>query len=193
MTIKELSKAVYEDLNGRIVSVSDEEETYRIVFECDDWESHNKPRRFVLSFFDVPEATATPSFSGGVQVTDDHPLLWNHNEEHVSLFFSSVATNPMELMCELYEGHSRLLDGQRKLTDYLHADRRLLNLGHGLMAQGPRRVIEEYAKIIGDRLRYSIVQGYKPRGGYRVALFDECFVVFRENSVAELSIAAATG
>jgi hypothetical protein len=186
ITFDELSEAVYEDLNGRIVSVSTDQQAHHVLFECDDWRrDHDGQRRFELVFRDVPEATATPSVSGGIHAAHEHPLLWQHNDEHVSMFFSSSPSQPLELLGALYEAHSRLLGGWRELGDYLHASSELLRGGHGLFAKGPKRIIDDYSRVVGDRLHHAIVHGHTPRGGYQVVLFDECYVICQSVSVVE--------
>jgi hypothetical protein len=182
---EELCDAVYEDLNGRINLVAWEMERYRIQFECDDWETYDRRRQFDLLFSDVPEAIATPSLSDSLEALDNHPLLWQHNEPHQSMFFSSRPPNPSELVGRLYEVHQRLFGTRRHLADYLHADAELLSNGHGLLAQGPKPLIEEYVKAIGDQLRHSILPSFVPRGGFRLALFDTSFVVYGKVEVVE--------
>jgi hypothetical protein len=184
---EELCDSIHEDLNGRINLVAWDRERYRVEFECDDWENYDRRRRFDLLFSDMPEATVAPSLSDSITVLDSHPLLWQHNEPHQSMFFSSRPPNPRELVGRLYEVHQRLFGHWRSLADCLHADAELLSKGHGLLAQGPQPVIEEYAKAIGDQLRHSILSAYVPRGGYQLALFDSAFVVFREVHVTERS------
>jgi len=185
ITFKELSEAVYEDLNGHIVTVSDDDKGYRILFRCNDWHDLKKTRQFELVFDGVQESNATPSASGGLRLLEEHPLLWQHNSEHVSMFFSSAPSRPLEMIGHLYEAHTRLFGRWREFTDYLRADLELLRGGQGLLARGPKRAIQEYAKVIGNELRHSIVQGHTPRGGYRVVVFDECYVVCRDVSVIE--------
>jgi hypothetical protein len=58
-----------------------------------------------------------------------------------------------------------------------------------MFAKGPRRVIDEYATVVGDKLRYTILSGYTPQGGYRVVLFDKRHVVCRAVSVVEHELA----
>jgi hypothetical protein len=185
ITFEELSEAVYEDLNGRITAVSADQQAYHVFFECDDWRDHDRRRHFELVLGDVPEATATPSASGDIQAAHEHPILWQHNDEHVSMFFSSSPSQPLELLGALYEAHTRLVGGWRELGDYLHTTSELLRGGHGLFAQGPRRIIEDYARVAGESLRHSIVHGHSSPGGYQVVLFDECYVVCRSVSVVE--------
>jgi hypothetical protein len=191
ISIEELSQAVYEDLNGRIVTVSNEPE-YRVVFVCDDWSippndrhARQPQRAFELTFDEVQESTATPSSSGSLSVADDHPLLWNHNEEHLEMYFSSAPDDPYALVGMLYAAHGRLLRGWRRLGAYLHAGPELLKQGYGHFARGPRGVIEEYSRVVGTRCQYTILPGHTPKGGYRVVLFDECYVVCRGISVVE--------
>jgi len=185
MTFNELSEAVYEDLNGRVLSVSSDEKAYRVVFECDDWRDNDRRRRFELIFEDVPEANATSSECWGFHLVEEHPLLWNHNEENVSMFFSSTPSDPLALLGRLYEAHTLLVGEWREMSRYWKAGSKLLQLGYGLLAEGPRRIIDEYARVVGDTLRFSIVHGHNPRGGYRVVFFDECYVVCRNVSVIE--------
>jgi hypothetical protein len=142
-------------------------------------------------FDDVPEATATPSSCGSFHVADDHPLLWQHNDESVSMFFSSASPEPFALLGRLHEAHAALFGGWRELSAYWDAGSELLRVGYGRLADGPRRAINEYARVVGETLRYSIVQGHTPRGGYRVVLFDECYVVCRSVSVIEHELAAS--
>jgi hypothetical protein len=191
VSIEELGNAAYEDLNGRIVTVSSEPK-YRIVFVCDDWsipphDRHIRGQRrvFELTFDEVQESTATPSSSGILSVVDDHPLLWNYNEKHLEMYFSSAPDDPLSLVGMLYAAHGRLLRGWRRLGEYLHAGPELLKQGYGQFAKGPRRVIEEYSRVVGTRCRYTILQGHTPRGGCRVVLFDHCYVVCRGISVVE--------
>src|SRR5262245_58969210 len=126
ITLEELSECVYEDLNGRIVTVDVKLETYHVFFECDDWSDHSRRRRFELVFRDVPEATATPSSAEGLVAVAEHPVLWQHNDGLISRFFSSAPREPMDLIGRLYEAHERLCCGWRRLSDCLHADSALL-------------------------------------------------------------------
>jgi len=185
MTFEELSEAIYEDLNGQIATVARDRERYSVFVECDDWQQHDRRRRFELLFEEVQESTATPSCLSSLQSASDHPLLWNHNDEHLTMYFSSVPASPLELLGQLYEAHSLLLGVWRPLSDYLHAGSALMQQGYGQFAQGPRRVIEEYVHVVGDQCRYSIIHGHTPKGGYRIVLLDECYVVCRRVSVVE--------
>jgi hypothetical protein len=194
ITFDELSQAVYEDLEGEVLSVTKDGQALRIIFECDDWRNHKGRSRFELLCDGVAESTATPSQSGTVHLSEEDPLLWQHNEENVSLFFSSAPSEPFELLGRLYDAHVRLFGGwsqwsaSREFRDYWHADADLLRAGNGRLAEGPKCVIDEYVKVIGNRLRYSIVHGYTPSQAHRVLLFSECYVVCRSVAVTECAV-----
>jgi len=190
MTFDELSESVYEDLKGHIVTVSNDGITYRIIFECDDWRGHERRRRFELAFQDVAEANATPSMCEHFHIVDEHPLLWQHNDESVSMFFSSALSEPQTLLGQLYEAHAAMFGGWRELSDYWYAGSGLLRAGYGLLAEGPRRVIDEYARVVGDSLRYSIIHRHSPFGKYRVVLLNDCYVVCSSVSVNEEELSA---
>lgn len=184
ITLEELCEGVYEDLNGRVVAVKSDLDTYRVTFECDDWNDCEQRRRFEFAFNDVPESTVTPSYCDSLETFNAHPLLWRHNEEHAEVYFSSAPSNPMELIGRLYEAHERLFGGWRRL----HADSMMLEGGHGLLAKGPKQAVNEYLAAIGDSLCYSIVSGHTPKGGYRIMLFDNDYVVYRDVEVVEREI-----
>lgn len=61
-----------------------------------------------------------------------------------------------------------------------------LRQGHGKLAEGPRNVIEGCARVIDGDLWTSIVDGVKPAGGYRAAIFEDQYVVCKGVSVREV-------
>jgi hypothetical protein len=190
ISLEDLSAAIFEDLNASVRSVTLEQSHFRIVLECDDWQESGRKRAFQLRFNGVAETTLTPGWFGNIFVETEHPLLWKHNEAHLSMYFSSAPNAPTALIGELYERHQELVSDWRLLSETLHADSALLKSGYGLFAQGPKRIIEEFARLVDGRLNYSILPAYLPQGGYRVALFDSQFVIFKNVEVTELPLIA---
>ncbi len=138
MKFEELSEQVYEDLNGYINAVIKKERTYQVIFECDDWLNPAQRRRFILEFENVAEFHITPGDCGAMYTTTDHPLLWDHNEVHDSIYFSSSPDNPAEFLGLLYSAHCSLLKDWRPFNRYVYVNLSSLQRGDGLLAEGPR-------------------------------------------------------
>jgi hypothetical protein len=190
ISLEDLSVEINEDLHATVRSVTLEQSHFRIDLECDDWQESGRKRAFQLRFNGVAETTLTPGWIGEFSIEAEHALLWKHNEAHLSMYFSSAPNAPMELIGELYELNRELVSYWRPLSESLHADSTLLKCGYGLFAQGPKRIIEEYARLVDGRLNYSILPAYVPQGGYRVALFDSQYVIFKNVEVTELPLIA---
>ncbi len=188
MKFEELSEQVYEDLNGRIVATIKREQTYQVIFECDDWLGPSQRQRFTLEFGNVAEFNVTPGECGVIYATADHPLLWDQNEDLDSIYFSSRPANPAEFLGLLYSAHCSLVKGWRPFSQYAHADLSLLQRGDGLLAEGPRRVIEAYATIAEGRVRYSIVHKHTLRGGYQVVFFEKDYIICQTLPMIKLDV-----
>jgi hypothetical protein len=181
MTIEELTASHYEDLSGRVISVAANAQAYKIRFECTDWEELSRTRVFDITFNEVVESSVTPEPVEGIQIPDDHPLLWKHNCEHVSIFFSSIPPQPFELLGRLYETHLRIFEDSRPMSDFVHADSKILSSGCGLLAQGPKPLMEEFAAVLAQTpaVRFTIVHAFTPAGNCRLILFDQKFIIFK--------------
>ena len=186
MTIDELSAEVYEDLNGKVVSVSHRDDTTTVVYECDDWENPVGRVSFRLHCTAVAETTVTRGWSEGLVWTADHPLLLNHNQEHGDLFFSSRPSNPHEVLGLLYQAHENLFGGWRPLRNHINRCGKtdeILAGGHGLLASGPLPLLEIYRESLGQLLTTKVVKTHAPDGGYHALVFDETFVICKEVGV----------
>ncbi|RFA26233.1 hypothetical protein CAI21_17280 [Alkalilimnicola ehrlichii] len=191
MNIETLSEKVYEDLNGRITSVEDSEGIV-IYFLCDDWNGFSSSRVFQIQCFDVKESDIQPTFSGGVLFTAQHPLLWNHNETHGYLYYSSEPANRYEILGRVWEAHEKVFGGWRPLTDYAntyHAGQfiEFCKGTHGQLAQGPRSVLDAYQSAVAGLLETKFVASFTPEGGYKALVFDTCFVICKSVAVTELT------
>ncbi len=191
MKIEELSEKLYEDLNGRITAV-DFLEDLVIYFQCDDWNDHDKIRFFKITCHGVKESNVHPSASGELEFTDSHQLLWNHNEPHGYLYYSSEPENRYEILGRIWVAHERLLGGWRSLKEYANTYNKgqLIEFcqgSHGQLAQGPKPLMEVYQDAVGDKVKTNYVPSYNPEGGYKALVFDECFVICKKVSVVVVS------
>lgn len=190
MNIEELLEHVYEDLNGKITSV-DYNDDLLVNYQCDDWNDCEKTRRFIITCVDVKESDIRESPSGDVNFTSDHQLLWNHNEPHGYLYYSSEPKNRYEILGRVWEAHELVLKGWRPLTDYVntyHAGEfiEFCKDSNGLLAQGPKPILEAYDKAVTGLVTTNYVPSYNPEGGYKALVFDDGFVICKSVTVVEI-------
>ncbi len=189
-TFEELSRNYHGFLDGRITVVSADGTTMRMLFECDCWRETRR-RQFEFIFQDVAECTVVPAAIDAIDLGASHPLLWDHNLAHCSLFFYSAPADPESIIGRLYEAHARLFGGWRDMGRYVKATTATLRAGFGLLAEGPGNLIAEYARVVEGVMRCSRLTRRTPAGGYAIALFDDCYAVCR--SVAAIEHTAVAG
>ncbi|MGF1727788.1 hypothetical protein [Photobacterium nomapromontoriensis] len=191
MDIEKLSKELYEDLNGRITAVDYAAELV-ITFQCDDWNDYDVTRKFRITCHGVKESEVQPSSSGSLEFTGEHQLLWNHNEPHGYLYYSSKTENRHEILGRLWETHEIIFGGWRSLTDYANTYRtgQLIEFckgANGQLAHGPKPLLEAYEHALVGKIKTNYVFSYQPEGGYKALVFDSCFVICRSVEVEEIS------
>ena len=191
MTIQTLSKYIYQDLNARIISLSQKQD-FKIHIECDDWNSSDCKRNFMLSCFEVIESTAFPSYFDELNFCNNHQLLWNHNEQHGELYYSSETQSENELLGVLWKVHEETFGGRRPLNDYVNIyyqnqKLRFCTGSGGQVAKGPNPILKVYQNALKDKLILNHISTYTPPGGYKALIFDDSFVICKRIEVKELT------
>jgi hypothetical protein len=176
ISFKDLCEEIYEDSNARVEKLAFND-SLRISLVYEQSPSNDAWREVTLEADDVVEHSISASFFQNVSWLVDHPLLWKHNCEHATMFFSSPCERPFELLGRLYERHQAVIGDWRNMAEYVTADSERLCGGYGEFAKGPRRLIDEYAAVAAHFLKYTIVHGYTPPAGYGLLMFDDGFVV----------------
>lgn len=190
MNIEELTKELYDDLNGRITAVDHSSELI-IYFRCNDWRHQQETRHFKITCHDVQESNIQPSPSDEIEFTDTHPLLWKHNEPHGYLYYSSAPENRYDILGRIWEAHEKAFGGWHPLTDFAniyYSDQTMefCKGSNGQLASGPKPLLDLYQSAIGNRIRTNQVTSYTPSGGYKALIFDSCFVVCKSVSIHEI-------
>jgi hypothetical protein len=178
MTIEELEREYYEDLNGKITAVSLFNAGLDIAFECDDWRKNGRVE-VTIRCHDLAYSTVRPSASGLLRLVDDHPVLWEYNTEHLQVYFLSRPQNAFELSGRLHEAVAQLFDRFQPCSRFLYASAETLAVGNGLLARGPRPVMEALMGIAQKYVLCSMIPTHKPAGGYKLLEFDDCYAVCR--------------
>jgi hypothetical protein len=176
MTLEELEAEFYEDLEGRITAVRLIDDASQIDFECNHWREESRIAASIICH-GVVESTVTAGDIGLIERPADHPLLWEYNEAHANLYFSSAPPNPFELLGRLYTVHEKLFKGWRLPSAYIHASADVLSGGHGQLAHGPVRAITAYKDVVEPLVQYSVVSTYTPKENRQLVLFDDSFII----------------
>ena len=93
---------------------------------------------------------------GCLDIERDHPLLWPYAGPHIQLSFRGRTGDPAPLLGELWEAHETVTGSWLELREFLNPNltaRDLLASGSGILAEGPRRLLEVYATVLA---RHSI-------------------------------------
>ncbi|MGY0074617.1 hypothetical protein [Vibrio proteolyticus] len=190
MQIEELAEILYEDLNGQITSI-EQGEVLKIQFECDDWVENDFIRRFEINCIDVEESEINVSESGNLDFYNVHPLLLKYNEPQGQLYYSSVAVNKYEVLGRIYEAHESVLNGWRPLSEYLHtsyAGERIAFCegSYGLLAFGPKSLLNAYAESIKDLITTNYVFSFNPKSSFKVLVLEHGYVICKSVEVVEM-------
>jgi hypothetical protein len=93
-------------------------------------------------------------------ISDDHVLLWEHQEPFTQLNFRGPASSHGEVLWDLHERHRKIaghwIPFDRYINTALLSNR--LSGGCGVLADGPERLLREYAAV----LRESDLEPYFP-------------------------------
>jgi hypothetical protein len=85
-------------------------------------------------------------------LSEDHALLWDHQEPFSQLNFVGPRTNHESLLWRLYERHRAVawpwIPFDRYLTPAVLECR--LSAGCGVLADGPERLLREYAAVLAE-------------------------------------------
>ena len=99
-------------------------------------------------------------------VTDNHPLLWQFQEESASAYFSGVPSHVQAAVGALYEAHVNAVGLWIPFSSHLNALplSKLLATGNGLLARGPVGLLQLYRDTLEPfGTRINICSPYQPQ------------------------------
>jgi len=110
-----------------------------------------------------------------LELFEEHPLLWTHNQRQTNLYFGQPTSRPHELFTDIYSTHSRLTRSCIPFNKFINTNLSIINLcksSSGLFASGPIKLMDEYLKILeSHNMNPTIVGGHNPKrwlNGYQV-------------------------
>lgn len=188
ITLNDLCDNLWEGLDGQVSVVEvPSEKQLSITLRCEDWQDSNLVREFRINCDQVVESTLQPSPCDELGFVNDHVLLWNFNHAHYSLFYASVPENGHEILGLLWEAHERALNTYSEHLVSISPVNFIEHCGdgYGLLARGPKPLMEIYQKAISDKIKTRMVSSHTPRGGYCGLLFECGYVIAQSFKIDE--------
>jgi hypothetical protein len=205
ITIETLCDNVNESLEGKIEEVEEPEvdeeedrpevEDLIIRFSCKPWKGGKGVRFFRITCRDYREHNIAEIPCPRIALVDDHPSLWDYNEEQAYLRFTSKPENPYEVIGRIWETYQEVTRGWEGCGTCLNFTmgpgiHRALEMDSGLLAMGPWPLLEAYRRAIGDRMELQMTLATDFTSApefrrYKALLFGEDAVVCREVEVVE--------
>lgn len=116
------------------------------------YEASKKTKQFELKFTSVIKYCFVPESGGSdLELTGDHPLLWDYCQDLVLLGFNSKAEDSLRLISDLYLAHSKASGGWIPFNRYLNPEielPQLLKGGFGKLAEGPSSLMNTYKEVL---------------------------------------------
>src|SRR6478672_6111147 len=108
--------------------------------------SDEQLQHWSLECDDIRESRIVNSGASALEVLDDHPLLWPHNQLREVLYFRGKPADASATEGRLLEAHWSTVDRWLEFDRFLRPQViQLLAAGHGKIAEGPLPLIQAYA------------------------------------------------
>jgi hypothetical protein len=86
-----------------------------------------------------------------LELTEDHPLLWEFKQESASAYFYQAPSNADAAVGALYQAHENAVGSWIRFGQYLNSPpslSKLLAAGNGLLARGPVPLLTSYKEAL---------------------------------------------
>jgi hypothetical protein len=108
--------------------------------------------KWLVKCVDVISYVITDAYGGGLNYhEDDHPAITQFTDPQVMLHFKGRAKSAPKLIIDLWDVHKKVADDWIPFETYINNSRKLQELisgGYGLLADGPRFLIDEYERVL---------------------------------------------
>lgn len=105
--------------------------------------------------------------ASSIEISNNDPLLWYYSDKQCSIYFNGSCSDTDKLFLDLYRLHNSIFNGLLNFEETLnqpHNFDSLIQSKNGLLASGPRKLLEKYATVL-DRhnIQYSIIGDRVPQ------------------------------
>jgi hypothetical protein len=149
----------------------------------------NVVRQWTIKTVQYRKSKISLEFASTLELNQNHPILWQFSNTHAEIYVSGHCSEPDKLFVSLYKIHKILFEDLIPFSDSIRDAidfNWLTNSPNGLLAQGPKKLMTEYANILGQHnLEFSIVGERVPTywdGEKHVTETGNAQVLFIDNS-----------
>jgi hypothetical protein len=171
-----------QTLGGRISTVSGNHDALWLELIC-SYPWSDTLLRCSMVCDGVAEAYVLPDVIEEFTVASSHPLLLSYSEPTYFLHFSSAPASAVAAIGALYLAHREVVGTWRPFERFFNHSMDLavlLSGGHGLLAQGPLRLMQAYQSALADSMSTylrSAAGADQPAPALKLLLFDEDYYV----------------
>ena len=158
----------YEDLNLCITDVALHSGIFSVTFEIQsagiaDLEPLDS--QWTVTATGYRDSRITFDYASNIHIQNDHPLLWKYIDTQCELYFNGQCRDIGHFFADIYDIHYELFKSYTPFESFLNPCPiyPLLQANSGLLARGPKKLLERYAerlKVYG--LGYSIIGERSP-------------------------------
>jgi hypothetical protein len=147
--------------------------------------------RYIVRAVGVQEHRVSMGIFGHIQFPESHPLLYQYNEQPMGLFFRGTPDHPQELLLDLIQAYSSVMQEWRHIPTYLNMQQPLADLvrsGGGLLGEMPGSLADGLERALQHHgLETHRVAGEKSDGPpMKLMLLDDSVVVAMDFTIEEL-------
>lgn len=133
--------------------------------------------------------------ASSIKIIIDNPLLWYYSDKQSSIYFKGFCNDTDKLFLDLYRAHNSIFDGLQNFEETLNQPYNfdsLIQSKNGLLASGPRKLLEKYANVLDSHnIQYSIIGDRVPQywdgekhndetGNAKVLFIDKSYIIADE-------------
>ena len=105
--------------------------------------------------------------ASSIELSNDDPLLWYYSDKQCSIYFKGYCSDTDKLFLDLYRVHNSIFNGLLNFEETLNQPSNfdsLIQSKNGLLANGPRKLLEKYATVLDKhKMQYSIIGDRVPQ------------------------------
>jgi hypothetical protein len=194
--IELLEKNDPEDINIVFTKIDHEKSnpTFEIRLSTQD-DGSTIIRHWTIKTEQFRKSRISSDYASSIEIYHDHPILWQFSDIQSQVYFNGTCSDPDKLFVDLYKTHRLLFGDFISFDDTIHRSsdfNKILKYTNGLFATGPRKVISEYANLLGKyNLTYSIIGDRLPTywdnekhvtetGSAKVLFIDSSYIIADE-------------